>query len=171
MKKIYSIAIATGMVAMFSGCTTNSEGPAKAEVQKPVEVKKAVEKKAPSINDVNSMTVENSCSIAKHGIDKVFATAKIYNEVAKKEGVEFKRLGTTASQYITLTEEAIKAGSKNVDIYEFKKGKKTKKTYTYSVDFAVWRSCSFAVAALKQKIAGKKTWTKAVPGVEGFVKN
>jgi hypothetical protein len=171
MKKLLNITLLAGLTLAVSGCADNAKvddmaGKAKAEATKSVAAAAA-----PSINDVKSMNVNEVCSVEKQGLAKVMATAKLYNAVAKKEVVEFKRLGTTASQYITLTEEAIASKAKNVDIYEFKKGKKTKKTATLTVDYAAWRSCSFAIAALQQKLEAKDTWQAGVPGYEGYVKN
>lgn len=57
-------------------------------------------------------------------MEKVIATAAKYNEIAIKHKVEFMRLGMKASQYIEAVNEALKTGSKNIDIVDDKRKSK-----------------------------------------------
>lgn len=116
-----------------------------------------------SANDITKLDVKNECNVKENGIKKVLATASKYNIIAKKEGVEFKRLGMTNTQYIDGTMKAITEGSKTVDIVD----NKNKKTGEVSTEYAAWRACSFAISALQQKEEAKTTWKLAMPG-NGF---
>ena len=145
MKKLYSVVAATGLALAISGCTSN-----------PVST--------PSNDVSDSLNERILCDVKSNGIEKVLATAVKYNMVAKKHGVEFKRLGMTNTQYIDETNKSLKSGSKTVVLLN-KKGKATKNSV--SVEYAAQRACKFAVSALTQEKEGKNTWRAAVPG-DGF---
>ena len=112
---------------------------------------------------VMKLHVRDACNVQKNGVNKVLALAQTYNPVDIKEGIEFMRFGVPTSEYIRATKQAIKDGSKTVQVYT-RKGKKGGK---FTVAFAAWRSCAFAVAALQQKVEAKSTWKLAMPGT-GF---
>jgi hypothetical protein len=141
MKKLYSVLAATGLAFALSGCMNNELSPSSAM----------------------SLNEKKLCS-SKNGVDSLLKTASKYNAIAKKHGVEFKRLGMTNTQYIDETHKAIKAGEKKVVLLN-KKGKPTKNSVT--VEYAAQRACKFAVSALTQEAEGKETWRAAVPG-DGF---
>jgi len=145
MKKLYSVVAATGLALALSGCGSN-----------PVPT--------PSNDTSDTLNERTLCNIEANGIDNVLATAVKYNMIAKKHGVEFKRLGMTNTQYIDETKKSLKSGSKTVVLLN-KKGKATKNSV--SVEYAAHRACKFAVSALTQEEEGKKTWRAAVPG-DGF---
>ena len=149
MKKLISVTLSVATATLFlSGCMAST---AKAKVME----------KASS--NISKLDIKNECNVEKRGAKKVLATASMYNEIAKKEGVEFKRLGMSASQYIKGTAKALATGSKTVDVLN----KKKKKTGTVTTEYAAWRSCSFAISALQQKEEAKSTWRLAIPG-DGF---
>ena len=104
--------------------------------------------------------VQKECNVKANGIEAVLATASKYNAMAKKQGLEFMRLGMKTTQYIDGTKAAVKAGSKTVDILN----KKKKKTGTVTTEYAAWRACSFAVSAIEQAKEAKSTWRLAIPG-------
>lgn len=101
------------------------------------------------------------CNVEKNGAKKVIQTAKKYNEIAKKQGLEFRRLKVNNSALITSVEEALKTGAKKVNPKNFK-GKKSKTKL--DTNYAAWRACHFAISALTQAQEAKKTWRLAVPG-------
>jgi uncharacterized lipoprotein YehR (DUF1307 family) len=142
MKKLYSLITIIGLSILITGCGSNS-------VSKP------------SFDNLDERVL---CNIESNGIDNVLATAIKYNKIAKEEGLEFKRLGMTTTQYIDGSISAIKESAKQVVLLN-KKGKATKNSV--SVEYAVQRACKFAVGALTLKEEGKKTWRAAVPG-DGF---
>ena len=142
MKKLYSLVAATGLAIAISGCGSNSVS-------------------VPSFANLDERAL---CSIESNGMDNVLATAIKYNKIAKVEGVEFKRLGMTNTQYIDGSVKALKEGASKVVLLNAK-GKATKDSV--SVSYAVHRACKFAVSALTQKAEGKNTWRAAVPG-DGF---
>lgn len=111
--------------------------------------------------DNHMMDEKAMCDVKANGIEKVIATAKKYNEVAKKNGLEFRRLGVNNTDLIISVEEAIKTGAKEVNPKTFK-GKKSKTVLETS--YAAARACKFAVTALNQAEEAKKTWSLAVPG-------
>jgi len=115
-------------------------------------------------SEVTSLDVKAVCNVEKNGIDNVLDLATKYNKIAKKEGLEFMRLGMKTSQYISGTQKSIKDGSKTVDILN----KKKKKTGTVTTQYAAWRACSFAIGALQQANEAKTTWKLAAPG-DGYV--
>ena len=117
------------------------------------------------LSDAAALDVKKVCDVKANGLDKVLATAATYNKEAKAQGVEFKRLGITNSNYIDATTQAAKAKSKETVIKYKKKGKE--KTKKFATDYAAWRACSFAVRALQEKVEAEKTWSLAVPG-DGF---
>lgn len=139
MNKLYTITFAAAIAVMTSGCVSgNGSTPA-----------------------VASLDVEKECSVKTHGVAGVLATAKTYNAIAKKKGLEFRRLGVNNSSYISAVEKALKDGSKTVQLIDIKK-KKTKDKFTTS--YAVERSCKFAITALTQDAESVDTWRLAVPG-------
>lgn len=106
------------------------------------------------------LDVKKECDVKANGIEKVMASAEKYNKVAKEHKVEFMRLGMKTSQYIEGAQEALKNGSKEVAILD-EKAKPTGEKVT--VEFAAWRSCSFAISALTQEAQAKTTWKLASP--------
>jgi hypothetical protein len=113
-----------------------------------------------SASDISNLDVKKECNVEANGVEKVLATAVKYNEIAVKNKIEFMRLGMKASEYIEVVTEALKTGSKNIDISVDKK----EKTGEATIEFGAWRACSFAISALTQQEEGKKTWRSAVPG-------
>ncbi|KAB7886282.1 hypothetical protein [Poseidonibacter ostreae] len=112
-------------------------------------------------SDYSKIDVEKECSVKTNGISKVIETAKKYNDIAKKEGLEFRRLGVNNSGLIASVEEAIKTKAKEVNPKDFKgKASKTK----LETNFAAHRSCKFAIRALQQADEAKSTWRLAIPG-------
>ncbi len=111
--------------------------------------------------EYSKIDVEKVCSVKDNGIKNVVATAKKYNEIAQKEGLEFRRLGVNNSGLIASVEDAIKTGAKEVNPKDFKgKASKTK----LETNFAAHRSCKFAIRALQQAEEAKSTWRLAIPG-------
>jgi len=117
------------------------------------------------MSDAVALDVAKACDVKANGLDVVLATATKYNAETKKQGLEFKRLGITNSNYIKATTEAVKTKNKETAIkYKLKGKEKTKK---FSTDYTAWRACSFAIRALQQKHEAQSTWRLAVPG-DGF---
>ena len=139
MKKIYSLTIASLLGFALVGCTSQPSGP----------------------TNVSKLDVAKVCNIEKNGLTTVLANAKIYNAIAVKHQVEFKRLGVTNSKAIKGIEAAIKKGSKTVEVV----GKK-KKIQKFDLNYATQRSCKFAIRALQQEQEASKNWRKALPGGE-----
>ena len=138
MKKLTTIIATAGLAALISGCTSQ-----------------------PSISSATGLDVEDVCNVQANGIESVIETAATYNEVAKAEGLEFRRLGVNNSALIVSVQDAIKTGAKEVNPKTFK-GKKSKTVL--DTNFAAERACKFAVVALQQAAEAKKTWRQAVPG-------
>ena len=113
---------------------------------------------------LHAMDEKKDCDVKANGIVQVIATANVYNDEAKKKGLEFRRLEVNNSDLIIAVEEAIKTGAKEVNPKTFK-GKKSKTVL--ETNYAAQRACKFAVSALTQEAEGKKTWRAAVPG-DGF---
>ena len=113
-----------------------------------------------SASDISKLDVKKECNVEANGVEKVIATAAKYNEIAIKHKVEFMRLGMKASQYIEAVNEALKTGSKNIDIVDDKKKKVSEDT----IEFGAWRECSFAISALTQEEEAKTTWRMVIPG-------
>lgn len=112
-------------------------------------------------SDYSKIDVEKECNVNTNGIVKVIATAKKYNDIAKKEGLEFRRLGVNNSALIESVEDAIKTKAKEVNPKDSKgKVSKTK----LETNFAAHRSCKFAIRALQQAEEAKSTWRLAIPG-------
>ena len=110
---------------------------------------------------LHAMDGKKDCDVKANGIEKVIATANVYNDQAKKAGLEFRRLGVNNSGLILAVEEAIKTGAKEVNPKDFKgKASKTKLETTYAAE----RACRFAIAALTQAQEAKTSWRLAVPG-------
>lgn len=143
MKKLYTTALAAGLAVSLTACAGTAQ--------------------TVSVASAAKVDVKDVCSVEKHGIANVIATAKAYNTVAQKEGVEFRRLGINNSSAIAAVEAAIKSGAKTVSPKDIK-GKTKQK---FKTDYAAWRACSFAVRALQQKHEAESTWRLAVPG-DGF---
>jgi len=138
MNKLYTITLAAAIAAITSGCTGGN-------VNTP---------------DVASLDIKE-CSVKAHGVAGVIATAKKYNTIAQKKGLEFRRLGVNNSGYIIAVEEALKNGSKTVQLIDIKK-KKTKDKFT--TEYAAERSCKFAITSLVQNVEANDNWRQAVPG-------
>ncbi|QDF29104.1 hypothetical protein [Halarcobacter anaerophilus] len=140
MKKLLNLSLATAAMFLLTACVSSS---------------------SPSMETALKEDLNTVCSVEKSGIENVIATAKAYNEVAKAKGLEFRRLEVDNSNLITSVEEAIKTGAKEVNPKTFKgKPSKTK----LPTDYAAQRACRFAISALQQADASKKTWRLAIPG-------
>ncbi|PLY05328.1 MAG: hypothetical protein C0625_14975 [Arcobacter sp.] len=111
---------------------------------------------------LHAMDEKKDCDVKANGIVQVIATANVYNEKAKKQGVEFRRLNVNNSDLIKSVEEAIKTGAKEVNPVHFK-SKKPSKT-KLETNYAAQRACKFAISALTQAEEAKTTWRLAVPG-------
>lgn len=111
---------------------------------------------------LHAMDEKKDCDVKANGIEKVIATAKKYNAIAKEKGLEFRRLNVNNADLIISVEEAIKTGAKEVNPMHFK-GKKKSKT-KLETNYAATRACKFAITALTQAQEAKKTWRLAVPG-------
>lgn len=145
MKKLYSVLAASALALALSGCTSN-------------------EVTAPSSKmDKIPLNEKELCDVNAHGIETVLASAEAHNAIAKKQGVEFKRLGMTTTEYIAGVKKALETNSKTVPLTN--NTKPTKNSVT--VSYAAQRACKFAVSALTQAAEGKKNWRQAVPG-DGF---
>jgi len=117
------------------------------------------------VDEAAKLDVKKVCDVKANGAAKVLEVAKKFNPEAVKLGVEFKRLGIKNREYVKFVEEAVKGKKKEVVIKYKAKGKdKTKK---FPLDYAAWRTCTFAVRALQQVKEAEKTWKMAVPG-DGF---
>jgi len=112
-------------------------------------------------SEYSKIDVEKVCNIQDNGIQKVIDTAKKYNKIAQKEGLEFRRLTVDNSGLIASVEEAIKTKAKEVNPKDFKG--KPSKTFL-ETNFAAHRSCKFAIRALQQGEEAKSTWKLAIPG-------
>ena len=113
-----------------------------------------------SAEDFAKLDVQKECDVKANGVEKLIQTAEKYNKLAKDYKVEFMRLGMKASQYIDASKEALKNGDKEIAIVD-DKGKATGEKV--SLEFAAWRSCSFAISALTQMEEAKTTWKLASP--------
>ena len=111
---------------------------------------------------LHAMDEKKDCDVKSNGIAKVIATANVYNEQAKKQGLEFRRLNVNNTDLIKSVEEAIKTGAKEVNPMHFK-GKKKSKT-KLETNYAAQRACKFAITALTQAQEAKTSWRLAVPG-------
>lgn len=116
---------------------------------------------APTPESAAKVDEKALCSVEKNGIEKVLATAKLYNKAAQEQGLEFRRLEVNNSNLITAVEEGIKSGAKEVNPKTFK-GKKSKTVLP--IEFAATRACKFGIAALSQAYEAKSTWRSAIPG-------
>lgn len=140
MKKLLNLSLGVATVFTLTACVSSQ----------------------PSPKTAAKMDVEKTCSVDKNGIEKVIATAKIYNIEAQKRGLEFRRLNVNNSALIASVEEAIKTGAKEVQPMHFK-GKKKSKT-KLETTYAAQRACKFAISALSQAEEAKSTWRLAIPG-------
>ena len=141
MKKLYSVLATAGLAFILSGCGSNYVS-------------------TPSFDTLDEKKL---CNLKVNGIENVLANAVMYNKIAKENGVEFKRLGMTNTQYIDETKKALASGTTTIVLLNGKK--KTKNSV--SVEYAAQRACKFAISALTQESEGKNTWRAAVPG-DGF---
>lgn len=152
MKKLLlNISIAATTALVFTACTANGPTP-------------SANKKLPTLEEAFNVDEKTVCNVQLNGIEKVLATAKLYNESAKQKNLEFRRLGVNNSALIVSVEEAIKTGAKEVNPKTFK-GKKSKTVLP--TEYAATRACKFAIAALSQAQEAKSTWRSAIPG-DGF---
>jgi len=151
MKRIYGITMASALALALTGCGDNPQTPSKDAGVTPA--------------DAAKIDQRDVCSVAKHGLEKVVANAKVYNASAIKEGVEFRRLGVNNSGLIASIDVAMKNGDKEVKPKDFKG--KASKDNVFSVEYAAERACTFGLAALQYKHEGKSTWRNEVPG-DGF---
>lgn len=103
----------------------------------------------------------NVCNVEKLGIKKVIENAKMYNDAAIAEKVEYRRLDVNNADLIIAVEEAIKSGAKEVNPKDFK-GKESKTKL--DTNYAAWRACAFGLNALQSKEEAKSTWRAGVPG-------
>lgn len=143
MKKLLlNLSIAATTVFVFTACVSN----------------------APTPESAAKVDEKLLCSVEKNGIEKVLATAKLYNKAAQEQGLEFRRLEVNNSNLIAAVEEGIKSGAKEVNPKTFK-GKKSKTVLP--LEFAATRACKFGIAALSQAYEAKSTWRTAIPG-DGF---
>jgi 3-oxoacyl-ACP reductase-like protein len=144
MKKLYTLAITSAVALSMAGCAggSSSLSPAGAAKIDP--------------NKVCNITEDNP-------IETVIANAKMYNDAAIKDKVEFRRLNVNNSDLIIGVQEAIKNGSKTTVAKHFK-GKKTTK---FDTNYAAERACKFGLGALTQKHEAATEWRLAVPG-DGF---
>lgn len=177
-KKLYSIAIATGLALALTGCANSGASLSTANTDKDKDGVMDISDQCPNTPlgtkvskdgckiyvSILDLSVKELCNVKKNGIDNVLATANKYNKIAKKHGVEYRRLGMTAQQYIDGAIKAVKTGAKKVVLLD-KKAKPTKKSV--STQYAAWRGCAFAVSSLQLEEEGKSTWRAAVPG-DGF---
>lgn len=110
--------------------------------------------------DVAKVDVKTACDVEKLGVSKVLETAKLYNDEAIAQKLEFMRFGMKTSQYISGVENALEKKSKTVDLVD----NKNKKQGTVSIEYAAWRACSFGIRAIQQAHEATTTWRLAVPG-------
>ena len=110
--------------------------------------------------DYSKLDVKKECDVKINGLDKVIQTAERYNKVAIEHGVEFMRFGMKNSQYIEASKDAIKNNTKEIAIVDDKAKPTGEKV---SIEFATWRTCSFAISALTQEAQAKITWKLASP--------
>ena len=148
MKKILNLSlVSVAAFALLTGCTTSKElGTASTGAEN---------------NKYSKIDVEKVCNVKTNGIEKVIASAKQYNVIAKKKGLEFRRLTVNNTDLIISVEEAIKTKAKMVNPKTFK-GKKSKTKL--ETNFAAHRACKFAIRALQQAEEGKTSWRLAIPG-------
>ena len=147
MRKLVISISSLSLVAILSGCA-GSAGSATPTASKKSE-------------DVLKLDVSKVCNAKVVGVESALNLAKKYNPIAVKKGIEFKRLGMRASQYIKAIDEALKSGKKEIVLLN-KKGKPTKKKMNL-VD-ASTRACKFAITALQYNNEAKTTYHYAVPG-------
>jgi len=149
MKKIITIAVASGLALVLSGCgASNAPTP-------------QTNNSGPKASDAYGLDVSKVCEISKtNSIDAVLGLAQKFNPIAVKNQVEFMRFGMPTSEYIAETEKALKAGEKEITLVS--KGKPTKNKVT--VEYASERACKFAITALQAQNDASKEWKLALPG-------
>jgi hypothetical protein len=139
--KLYTMVMVTAIAVIASGCTSTSVNTSK--------------------NDA-SLDVKKECSIQANGVKNVIATANKYNAIAKKQGLEFRRLNVNNSDLIKSVEEALKTGAKTANPMHYK-GKKRSKT-KLDTNYAASRACRFAITALTQNAESGDTFRLSIPG-------
>ena len=137
MKKLYTTTLATCLALTLSACAGST----------------------PTIESAVKLDAKKTCSVSTHGVAKVLAVAKMYNPIAVKNGVEFRRLNVVNREYIRAIDEAIAKKSKTVHLKNAKK-----KIQKIELNWATERSCTFALRALQQQHEAKSTWRLSVPG-------
>ena len=140
MKNLLKISLATTIAIFITGCTATTANT--------------------NMADYSKLDVKKECDVKANGVEKLLETAEKYNKLAIENKVEFMRLGMKTSQYIDASKEALKNGAKEIAIVD-NKAKPTGEMV--SLEFAAWRSCSFAISALTQEAQAKKTWKLASP--------
>lgn len=155
MRKLYTTVIASAVALSLAGCTGGASNPAPKHGHHALTLEKAA-----------TYDEKEKCNVEKYGIEKVIAHAKKYNDLAIKEGVEYRRLNVNNRDLIKAVEEAIASGAKEVNPLHFKsKPNKVKKSKTkLETNYAAWRACTFGLNALQNKQEAKSTWRAAVPG-------
>ena len=151
MKNIYSLVVTSAIALSLTGCTGSSSNLSQ----------KANDKESLSLATAFKLDEKKVCNVEKLGVAKVLANANMYNAMAKKEGVEFRRLGVNNTDLIKAAEEGLKTGAKTVKPKNYK-GKVTKTAFT--IEYATHRACVFGLSALQLKHEAKSTWREAVPG-------
>jgi basic membrane lipoprotein Med (substrate-binding protein (PBP1-ABC) superfamily) len=148
MKKIVTLAVASGLALFLSGCgATNAPAPQAAETK---------------ASDAYGLDVSKVCEIsATNSLQDVLGLAKKFNPIAVKNQVEFMRFGMPTSAYIAETEKALAAGGKEVVLLDAK-GEPTKNKVT--VEYATERACKFSITALQSQHEASAEWKLAVPG-------
>ena len=157
MKKIYTIAVASTLALSLAGCATNSANSsvAKVDITRTTKITPAIASK---------LDARDVCNVKKRGITEVILNARIYNNIAKKDGVEYRRLGVNNTDLIKSVEAALVSGAKVVNPKDHKgKPSKTK----LDVNFAAWRACTFGLNALQSEYEAQTTYKDAIPG-DGF---
>jgi hypothetical protein len=180
MKKIYGLTIASALALALAGCTGSSSSLSTANTDTDKDGVMDISDQCPNtkagvkvsadgcavfagvtLAEAAKLDQREVCNVKKLGVEKVLANAKLYNDAAKKEKVEFRRLGVNNTDLIISVEEALKSGSKTVAPKDFK-GKDTK--FNFKVEYAAHRACAFGLSALQFKEEAKSTWRMAVPG-------
>lgn len=142
MKKLLTVTLSAGIAIALSGCAGSS---------------------APSVTMMDAVKADErkTCDVKANGIENVIATAAAYNAIAKKEGVEYRRLGVNNTDAIIAVQEGIKSGAKTV-VPKNHKGKSSKQKF--DINYAAERACKFAIGALVQKHEAKTQYRDAIPG-------
>lgn len=113
-----------------------------------------------SAEDFSKLDVQKECDVKANGVEKLIQTAEKYNKLAIEHKVEFMRFGMKNSQYIEASKNALQNGAKEIALVDAKGVETGEKV---SLEFAAWRSCSFAISALTQMEESKTTWKLSSP--------